>query len=336
MKAPQVEQDRPALGACCVALALLVLATAGLASPPAGKEGPPSAGEQARSTYVLGPGDQILVRVLDLEEMGKEPYQIDMRGNVNLPMAGRIHASGLTVEELEQEIGGRLKKFLKTPEVSVGLSEMRSQPVSVLGEVKNPGVLQLQGEKTLLEVVSMAGGLNPAAGHSIRITRKKEWGEIPLPGAREDETGQYYVAEVGVKEILEARAPEKNILVKPNDVITVPKGELVYVMGAVKKSGGFVLGDRENVTVLQALSMAEGMDSYAESGHAKILRRTGNPEKRQEIALNLKRILEGKDHDVEMQSDDILFVPVSGGKKALARTAEAGLAIGTGLAIYTR
>ncbi|MGO9240429.1 MAG: polysaccharide biosynthesis/export family protein [Bryobacteraceae bacterium] len=336
MKAPQVEQDRPALGACCVALALLVLATAGLASPPAGKEGPPSAGEQARSTYVLGPGDQILVRVLDLEEMGKEPYQIDMRGNVNLPMAGRIHASGLTVEELEQEIGGRLKKFLKTPEVSVGLSEMRSQPVSVLGEVKNPGVLQLQGEKTLLEVVSMAGGLNPAAGHSIRITRKKEWGEIPLPGAREDETGQYYVAEVGVKEILEARAPEKNILVKPNDVITVPKGELVYVMGAVKKSGGFVLGDRENVTVLQALSMAEGMDSYAESGHAKILRRTSNPEKRQEIALNLKRILEGKDHDVEMQSDDILFVPVSGGKKALARTAEAGLAIGTGLAIYTR
>ncbi len=336
MKAPLVEQDRPALGACCVALALIVLATAGQAGPPAGKEGPPSALEHARSTYVLGPGDQILVRVLDLEEMGKEPYQIDMRGNVNLPMAGRIHASGLTVEELEQEIGGRLKKFLKTPEVSVGLSEMRSQPVSVLGEVKNPGVLQLQGEKTLLEVVSMAGGLNPAAGHSIRITRKKEWGEIPLPGAREDETGQYFVAEVGVKEILEARAPEKNILVKPNDVITVPKGELVYVMGAVKKSGGFVLGDRENVTVLQALSMAEGMDSYAEVGHAKILRRTSNPERRQEIALNLKRILEGKDHDVEMQSDDILFVPVSGGKKALARTAEAGLAIGTGLAIYTR
>lgn len=157
-----------------------------------------------------------------------------------------------------------------------------------------------------------------------------------MPGAHEDETGQYYVAEVGVKEIMEARAPEKNILVKPNDVITVPKGELVYVMGAVKKSGGFVLGDRETVTVLQALSMAEGMDSYAQSGHAKILRRTSDPEKRQEIALNLKRIIEGRDHDVEMQSDDILFVPLSGGKKALARTAEAALSIGTGLAIYTR
>ena len=62
-----------------------------------------------------------------------------------------------------------------------------------------------------------------------------------MPGAHEDVTGQYYVAEVGVKEIMEARAREKNILVKPNDVIMVPKGELVYVMGAVKKSGGFVL-----------------------------------------------------------------------------------------------
>jgi protein involved in polysaccharide export with SLBB domain len=175
-------------------------------------------------------------------------------------------------------------------------------------------VHQLQGEKTLLEVVSQAGGLNPTAGHAIRITRRKEWGPIPLPGAHEDETGQYYVAEVGVKEIMEARAPEKNILVKPNDVITVPKGELVYVMGAVKKSGGFVLGDRETVTVLQALSMAEGMDSYAQSGHAKILRRTSDPEKRQEIALNLKRIIEGRDHDVEMQSDDILFVPLGGGR----------------------
>ena len=109
----------------------------------------------------------------------------------------------------------------------------------------------------------------------------------------------------------------------------------MYVMGAVKKSGGFVLGDREKVTVLQALSMAEGMDSYAQSGHAKILRRTSDPEKRLEIAVNLKRVLQGRDHDVEMQSDDILFVPLSGGKKALARTAETGLAIGTGLAIYS-
>lgn len=291
---------------------------------------------EARSTYVLGPGDQIMVRVLDMDEMGKEPYRVDMRGNVNLPMAGRIHAAGRTLEEVEIAVGARLTPFLKKPDVGVSLHEMRSQPVSVLGSVKNPGVFQVQGDKTLLEVVSLAGGLNPDAGYAIRITRQKAWGKIPLTEAHEDESGLYYVAEVGVKDILEARSPEKNIQVKPNDVVTVPKGELVYVMGAVKKSGGFILGEREKTTVLQALSMAEGMDNYAKSKDAKILRKTKDPEVRAEITVNLTDILKGLDKDVPMQSDDILYIPTSGKKKALARTLEAAISVGTGVAVYRR
>jgi len=291
---------------------------------------------ETRSTYVLGPGDQISVRVLDMEEIAKEPYQIDLRGNVNLPMAGRIHASGKTAEEVEVLIGARLAAYLKKPEVTVSLHEMRSQPVSVLGSVKNPGVFQVQGQKTLLEVVSLAGGLNTDAGYAIRITRQKAWGKIPLAEAREDESGQYYVAELGVKEIMEARSPEKNIQVKPNDVITVPKGQLVYVMGAVKKSGGFILGDSEKTTVLQALSMAEGMDSYAKSKEARILRKTKDPEVRAEILVNITDVLKGLNKDVPMESDDILYVPLSGAKKAAARTLEAAIAVGTGLVIYRR
>jgi polysaccharide biosynthesis/export protein len=292
--------------------------------------------EDARSTYVLGPGDSILVRVLDLEEMGREPYQIDLQGNVSIPMVGRIHVSGLTVEALEKLIGERLSRVLKSPEVMVNVQEMRSQPVSVLGSVKNPGVVQLQGQKSLLEVVSLAGGLNPDAGYSIRIVRMKDWGPIPLPGAKEDESGQFFVAEVGVKEVMEARAPEKNIQVKPRDVVTVPKGELVFVMGAVKRSGGFVLGERERVTVLQALSMAEGMDNFAKAGSAKILRKTADPDKRNEIAVDLNKILKEQAEDVPMQRDDILFVPINGTKKALMRTLEAGIAMGTGVVVYRR
>jgi polysaccharide export outer membrane protein len=289
-----------------------------------------------RSTYVLGPGDQILVRVLDMEEMSKEAFQIDMRGNINLPMVGRIHAKGMTVEQLEEAIAARLKSYIKQPDVSVTLHEMRSQPVSVLGSVRNPGVHQLQGQKSLLEVLSLAGGLQPEAGYSVRIARRKEWGPIPLPGARLDESGQYWVAEVGVKEIMEARSPEKNIPVKPQDVVTVPKGQMVYVMGAVKKSGGFVLGEKEKTTVLEALSMAEGCDNFAKRSGAKILRKTDNPDKRLEIALDLSKILDGKQRDVLMEQDDILFVPISGTKKVMARSAEAAIGIGTGLAIYRR
>lgn len=311
----------------------LSLVACALLATPIMMWGQDPATDSTKSTYVLGQGDQILVRVLDMDEMGKDPYQLDMRGNLTLPMAGRLHAGGLTPEQLENAIAERLKRFLKNPEVSVTVQEMHSQPVSVLGEVKTPGVYQLRGEKTLLEVVSLAGGLSPEAGYSIRIARKKEWDKIPLPNSYPDESGQYYIAEVGVKDLMDARSPEKNILMKPNDVVTVPKGELVYVLGAVKKSGGFVLGLHERTTVLQALSMAEGIDSYAKTGSAKILRKTGAEAQRMEIAVDLSKILKGSSPDVPLQSEDILFVPINSTKRAIVRTGEISVGLGAA-AIY--
>ena len=204
----------------------------------------------------------------------------------------------------------------------------------MLGEVRNPGVVQLLGEKTLLEILSLAGGLSPDAGYLIRITREKQWGKIPLPNAKLDETGQFWIADTGVKEMIDGTSPGKNIQVKPDDVITVPKGEIVYVMGAVKKSGGFVLGEREQVTVLQALAMAEGLDRFANTGNTKIIRKTRDPKSPLDIPIDLKRILRGQATDMSLASDDILFVPTSGTKQALARTVEAGISLGTNAAIY--
>ncbi len=261
---------------------------------------------------------------------------MDLRGNVNLLLVGRLRVAGKTVEQVEGELAERLKVYLKSPSVTVAIVEYKSQPISVVGQVQTPGVHQLQGRKTLLEVISVAGGLKPEAGHQIKITRKIAYGAVPLPGARVDSTGQYSVAEVGVKDILTATKPEENIEIRPFDVISVPKAELVYVVGNVKRSGGFVLGDRERVTALQALSMAEGLDREASSNSAKILRRTSDSGERQEIVVALGEILKGKAPDVPMQADDILFVPSSAGKKVLLRSAEAAIAIGTGLAIFRR
>jgi len=231
-------------------------------------------------------------------------------------------------------IRGRLSKYVKDPDVTVSLLEMRSQPVSVLGEVRNPGVVQLMGQKSLLEILSLAGGLNPDAGNVLRITREKRWGKIPLEEAQLDGTGNFWMAEISVKEVLDGNSPAKNIAVKPDDVITVPKGEIVYVLGAVKKSGGFVLGSREKVTVLQALAMAEGLDKFASTGNAKIVRKTGGASKATEIHVDLKRLLEGKAVDVALVDNDILFVPISGTRQAVSRTVEAGFNIGTGIAIW--
>ncbi len=279
---------------------------------------------EAPSTYTLGPDDQISVRALDLEvEWPDKPLRLDPRGNINLPMIGRVRAAGLTQEELEAAITAKLKAYVKEPQVTVTVMEFRSQPVSILGAVTTPGVHQLQGRKTLFEMISMAGGLKPDAGYQIKITRRLEWGKIPLPSAKEDGSGQFSVADVAVKEIMKGENPEQNIQIKPNDVISVPKAELIYVIGAVKKAGGYILGEKKTVSALQVLSLAEGLDRNAAAKSAKIMRQVKGSEDRLEIAVDLKKILAGKGGDVALQAEDILFVPVSTAKVVGARTIDA-------------
>ncbi len=292
--------------------------------------------EQLRSSYVLGPDDQIMIRALDVEEISDKPQRIDMSGNIRLPMVGRIKASGLTVEQLEGEIGNRLKQYVQEPDVAVSIVEFRSQPVSVIGSVKNPGVHQLEGRKTLIEMLSLAGGLADDAGHSVKITRRLEWGRIPLKSAKDDPSGKFSVAEVSLKSMMEASSPEENIVIRPQDVITVPRAEMVYVTGQVQRSGGFPLRERETLSVLQALSLAGGLGPGASPQNARILRVASSNANRTEIAVDLKKILIGKANDVPLQSDDILFVPSSAPKKAAIRAAEAAIQIGTGLVIWQR
>src|SRR6266436_6897609 len=111
-----------------------------------------------QTDYVLGPGDQIAIRAANLEEISDKPITIDTGGYIRLPLAGRIHAAGMTIVQLETEITQRLKTYVLRPDVSVAVSEFHSQPVSVIGSVRTPGVQQVQGRKTLVEMLSMAGG----------------------------------------------------------------------------------------------------------------------------------------------------------------------------------
>jgi polysaccharide export outer membrane protein len=310
--------------------AVLLLFLLLLAAAPAFAQVPP---------YTLGPDDQLFINVLDLDELSAKddkPVRVDLRGNITLPLIGRIHAAGLTVEQLEAELRSRLKAFLQSPEVSVTIADFRSQPVSVLGAVKNPGVHQIHGRKTLFEVLSLAGGLNPDAGNNINITRRKSAGPLPLPNAQPDSTGEFLTAAIDVKAIMDAKNPEQNIPVLPDDVISVPKASLVYVIGAVRKPGGFILSEKEKISVLQALSLAEGLDRIAKAKGAKILRPQPNSENRAEIAVNVADILAGKSADVSLRAEDILFIPTNVPKSAALRGLEAALQVGTGIAIYRR
>lgn len=290
----------------------------------------------APSTYMLGPDDQITLYVSDAEEISGKPMRIDMRGDINLPMAGRIHAAGLTAEQLEVAIQSRLRRFFKDPDVVVSITEFRSQPISVLGAVNAPGVHQLQGRKTLFEVLSLAGGLRQDAGNKVKITRNLQWGRIPLPDAKDDDTGKFSVAAVSVKSIMNATDPTENIGIKPEDVISVPKADLVYVVGSVHKPGGYVLGENETLSALQVLSLAEGLDRTAAPTKAKIMRASPGTSKRSEVAVDLKKLMAGKGTDLSLKADDILFVPDSTAKSITSRTLEAAVQIGTGMAVYGR
>jgi polysaccharide export outer membrane protein len=287
-----------------------------------------------RSNYVLGADDQIVVRVTEVEEFNDKPIRIDMDGCVKLPLAGRITAAGLTVQQLEAEVGKALKDYVRHPEVVVSIAEFRSQPVSVIGSVKSPGVYQLQGRKTLVEVLSQAGGLAEDAGYSVRITRRLAWGPISLPGAANDASGGFSVAEVKLKGILEATSPEENIPILPNDVISVPRAEMIYVTGQVHRSGGYVLNGRQSMTVLQALSLAGGIDGASAPQHTRILRASQGLAEREEVPVDLKKIMDGKAKDLALQPDDILFIPSSLPKKAAIRAIEAAIQIGTGVAVF--
>lgn len=286
------------------------------------------------SAYALGPDDEIAIVVTDAEDISPKPFRIGPTGYITLPMVGRVQAAGRTVEQLEAELVERLKPYIRNPQVSVSVTEMRSQPVSVIGSVGKPGVLQLQGRKTLVEVLSEAGGLRDDAGHTVKITRRMEYGIVPVPGAAADASGQFSVAEIRLRELMQAENPLLNIQVMPNDVITVPKADMVYVIGEVVKPGAIVLGDQTSVTVLQALSMAAGLDKTAKPQDAKILRVAPGSNQRMELAVNLKDILAGKRSDVPMEKEDILFVPSSKGRATALRVLEAAVGSGTTAIIW--
>lgn len=287
-----------------------------------------------RSTYLLGSDDQLEISGPELTEFSNKPMRIDGDGDIQVPLVSRVHVAGLTVQQTEEKLNKLLSTYIRDPKVVVNVAEVRSQPVSILGAVNAPGVHQVQGHKTLLEMLALAGGIRPDAGYSVRITRQLEWGCLPLPAAQLDSTGRFTVAELNLRKIMEAKNPEENIQILPHDVISIPKAEMVYVIGEVKRSGGYVLGEHQTISVLQVLSLAEGLNVAADTRHARILRLKRDADQREELPVDVKDVLNGKKPDVALRGDDILFIPGSTGKKAALRALEATIQTGTGLAIW--
>ena len=285
--------------------------------------------------YVLGAGDQVVLHVIDMEEISDKPIRIDPNGFADIPLAGRFHATGMSLEQFKAEVAARLSKYITNPQISAGLVDDQSRPVSVIGSVNAPGVHQIPGDKRLIEVLSLAGGVKGDAGSRVIVTREQKWGKLPLPDTVVDPVTGSSTASVSLDNLLSSKLPSENILILPKDIISIPKAEVVYVVGDVRKAGGFQLSSHPTISLLQALSLAEGFDRDAAPQKAKILRQSpGGDGKAIEIPVDITRIFSGKAPDVPLQGNDVLFVPNSSAKSGSRRAVDAIVQAATGLAIY--
>jgi polysaccharide export outer membrane protein len=260
----------------------------------------------------VGPNDLLSISVADCPELTRN-FRVAADGTLLLPLlTDRIAAAGKYPFEIETLITQALVKdqILVRPVVLVGVAEYRSVPVSVLGAVKHPMMFQAVGNVTLLDALAKAEGLSPDAGPEILVSK-------PEIGA--DGKSSEVVQRIPVKKLMDDADPSANIRLQGGEEIRVPPAGRVYVVGNVKKSGAFPIADGNDTSVMKVIALSEGLLPYS-SKDAYIYRREGGKDGRDEISIPLARILDRKAPDVQLQANDILYVPDNKGRRLTAQT----------------
>jgi polysaccharide export outer membrane protein len=264
-----------------------------------------------RPTYVLGPGDQIVIRANEVEDISDKPFSIDADSFIVLPLLGRIKAGGLSVQQLEADLVERLKMYVRSPQVIVTVVQFRREPVFFVGAFKNPGIYPLLGRRTLVEMLASMGGLQPNAGRRIKVTRRAEFGKLPLQTAIEDPVNKVSSVEIGMGSLRENVNPAEDIVLEPFDVISVERAEMVYVNGEVGKVGAVELNERDSISIAQVITLAGGLTKNANPKKVRILRPVMNTSRRAEIPVDLTKVLKGEANDFPLLPNDVLYVPHS-------------------------
>jgi polysaccharide export outer membrane protein len=309
--------------------------------------------------YRIGAQDLLEINVFEAPELNRS-LRVSAGGAISMPLLGEVQAAGLTAREFEGVLQSRLGEFMNNPHVGVFVSAIESHPVSVAGAVKKPGVFQIREPMTLIEMISRAEGLADDAGDTVLVMRGARFrpaadlgnarnepggarsssaGELlqsPSAAPAKDDSNEKDTVRVNLKDLLESGDPRFDVAVHPGDVVKVPRAGIVYVVGAVKKPGGFVLKSNEKMTVLKAIALAEGLTGTSAKSRTQIIRTDASSGRRAEIPIDLGKILEERAPDPDLKAEDIVFVPNSPAKSALYRGSEAALAIISGVIIFHR
>jgi polysaccharide export outer membrane protein len=252
---------------------------------------------RAPGDHPVGAEDLLEISVFEIPELNRT-VRVSEGGTISLPLLGEMQVRGLSVMELEARLREELaKKYVKDPQVSVFVREYGSKKVSVIGAVGKPGVYEMLGPRTLLQVLSQAGGLTEDAGAELYVIRDGAGAE----GERRA---------IPVADLLASRDPALNVDVRPGDIISVPidRQVYVYVDGAVKTPGRIEQLASRPITLLQAIAKAGGTTERANLKEVQILRQNGEGAQTV-VEVSLKRIRQGKEPDPLLKDGDIVVVP---------------------------
>ncbi len=277
-----------------------------------------SSGRDFYRDYKIGPEDLLEIAVFEEEKLNKT-VRVSSQGNISLPLLGVLRVKGLTANELEKELRDLLaEKYFRDPNVSVFIKEYRNQRISIIGAVEKPGVYEVSGQKTILDLMAISGGLKEDAGQLLFLIRPANPEEgVPKKGEEKvppKETVRTFV--ISLEELLIKGDLSLNLSLLHGDVVNIPLSGRIYVGGEVKTPGGFPIKGKK-VTVSQAVALAGGLTEKAAGSDTKIFRYQETGTGKEIITVDVYGIQKGKKEDLQMKENDIIFVPTSTTKAVL-------------------
>jgi polysaccharide export outer membrane protein len=280
----------------------------------ADRRAPPNPEVAAR--LLIGPGDLLTTTIFNVPEL-QQTVRVSETGDAVLSLIGNMHLAGMTVADAAAALEGeyRHRKMLVDPHVTVLVTEYATEGISVLGEVAKPGVYPLLGPHSLLDIISAAGGLTASAGSTVTIRGRN---------------GAEQVVQLDANDPQKALAQDAEL--QPADIVVVARAAVVYVVGDVGRPGGFTMQNNGRLTVLQAIALASGVNKTAALSHAKIIHKT--PSGYAEADIHLAQLLQGKTPDMALAPEDIVFVPNSKLKSAVAGSYSSVIQAATTAVIY--
>jgi polysaccharide export outer membrane protein len=235
--------------------------------------------------YLVGPGDVLSISVYDNPDL-KTKVRVSSSGTIVMPLLGKVDVNKMSVSAITEKITKLLANgYIVNPQVNVFIDEFRSKKVVVLGSVRNPGLIELNGPTTFLELISKAGGFDKDAGDTATIKREVN--------------GKTHVIVINLISLVKGGDMTQNVQINDDDTIYVASAGMCYITGQVHNPGTYPCG--EGATVLQLVALAHGFTGKAAKSSVNIVR----------MINNKKKVLEDVSLDTPVKHNDVIVVPES-------------------------